>query len=79
MAYNGSTALSSVSNPPIQLVRGVGGNANFGSSAATMGTGVWIYTSTDTTTAPYGSGYFSDGYQLGMKQGDIRIPRHGCV
>ena len=73
MAYKGSTEASSVANPPIQLARAVGGGTNVGSTTTPIGTGLWFYGTTDTSTGPFVSGYFSDGYQLGMKQGDVMI------
>lgn len=73
MAYNGTTAASSVSNPPIRLAGAIGRGANAPSSAGPIGAGLWFYGTTDTSSAPFGSGYFSDGYQLGMRQGDVMI------
>lgn len=83
MAYNGSTALSSVANPPILLVRGVGqiNNASgnvLGSSLQTTtklngGSGLWYYASSDGSTVLQGAGYFSDGVSLGMRNGDVLI------
>ena len=73
MAYQGSTKASSIANPPIQIVRGTGGGTNTGSTTTPIGTGLWFYGTTDTSTGPFTSGYFSDGYELGMKQGDVMI------
>ena len=81
MAYVGSTALSSVANPPINLIRGVGyqspGGNLFYSSAATSyaafsgGNGLWYYQSTDATSVITGTAtYFTDGLALGMRMGD---------
>ncbi len=83
MAYSGSTALSSVNNPPILLVRGVGqinnaaGNV-LGSSLQTTtpiagGSGLWYYASSDGSTVLQSTGYFTDGAKLGMRNGDILI------
>lgn len=83
MAYNGSTATSP--NPPINLVRGLGQmastNANMLYSTASTsysvaalngGSGLWYYQSSDPSTTIVGTvGYFSDGLNLGMKNGDI--------
>ena len=73
MAYKGSTELSSVANPPICIGGGVGGGTNVGSTTTPIGNKLWFYGTTDTSTGPFVSGYFSDGYTLGMKQGDVVI------
>lgn len=85
MAYVGSTALSSVANPPILLARGMGtltnasGNLLYSTASTSYdkvagGTGLWIYQSTDPTTTIVGTlTYFTDGLQLGMRNGDVII------
>lgn len=83
MAYSGSTAASSVANPPINLVRGVGNTVNgagnvLGSSLQTTnpfsgGNGLWYYSSSDGSTVLQAAGYFSDGLSLGMRNGDVLI------
>lgn len=73
MAYVGTTAASSVQNPPIQIARGLAGGI-LGSSLA--GTGLWFYSSTDGSTVMESSTYFTDGLFLGMRQGDLVI---GCA
>lgn len=81
MAYSGSTAASSVANPPLLLVRGVGqinnaaGNV-LGSSLQTTtafagGSGLWYYASSDGSTLLQAAGYFTDGLALGMRIGDV--------
>jgi len=77
MSYSGTTAGSTLTNPPIQLARGVGGPiVNNGSTKGT-GTGLWFYTSTNSATeASSGTNsgtFFSDAYYLGMKNGDVMI------
>lgn len=80
MAYNGTTAASSISNPPVLLVRGLGTLIN-ASGAVVMstaqpnvgGTGLWYYASVDSSTAIQAAGYFTDGRQLGMRNGDVMI------
>ena len=81
MAYQGTT--SATPNLPINLTRGMGtqrttGGDLFQSTASTSydkvsgGTGLWVYQSTDPTTTIVGTlGYFTDGLNLGMKNGDI--------
>ena len=77
MAYSGTTAASSVSNPPILLARGMGGSANttaFGASP-NAGTGLWLYTSSHSATeASSGTNsgvFFTDAYAIGMRSGDV--------
>jgi cytolysin (calcineurin-like family phosphatase) len=85
MAYQGSTAASSIANPPI-LVNGMGPTPNYsvagnvlGSSLQTTtafgaaGNNIWRYTSSDGSTLLQGAGYFTDGLALGMHNGDILI------
>lgn len=76
MAYNGTTAASSVANPPVCLVRGVGGNLNtLGSSVG--GSALWLYSSSNSATeASSGTNsgtFFTDAYYLGMKSGDVMM------
>jgi hypothetical protein len=75
MAYKGTTAGSSVggANPPILIARGMGGGANLASTTTPIGVGLWIFGSTDTSSSPFTSNYFSDAKNLGMKQGDVVI------
>ncbi len=79
MAYSGTTAASSVSNPPVLLSRGMGYLANAAgavigatTSLKTIGgMGLWYYASTDGSTLQTATAYFTDGAQLGMRQGDF--------
>src|SRR5260221_10614313 len=79
MAYSGTTELSSVQNPPVLLARGMGQltstlAAVVGATTPlkqTGGTGLWHYTSLDGATITSSIGYFTDGEQLGMRNGDM--------
>ena len=51
------------SNPPRLLCQSVGQASG----------NVWWYTSTDASTVVDGSGYFTNGWELGMRAGDIVI------
>jgi hypothetical protein len=68
MAYSGSTAASSVANPPAlvsgQLTRSssLGPNLHGGS--------VWSYQSADGSTVTSASNYFTDAWYLGIRPGD---------
>jgi hypothetical protein len=50
----------STSNPPALVVGGVG-----------AGPRIWTYSSTDAVTSVRVSGYFTNGYSLGMRAGDL--------
>lgn len=79
MAYSGATASSSLANPP----RCIAGGALYGVAGATTGLStspnspnnqggsVWFYASTNLTTDIVASNFFSDGYYIGMRPGDM--------
>lgn len=48
------------SNPPMLIASGLGGAYN-----------LWAYKGTDAATAVRVDGYFTDGYDLGMRAGDL--------
>lgn len=78
MAYSGTTAATTLVNPPRRLIGGLAtppGTTGL-STAPTNGPGgqggsVWVYTSTNATTDITASNFFSDGYYLGMNPGDL--------
>lgn len=84
MSYSGSTAGSTLANPPIliagapmnRLVVNVGSTFN-GAAGAGAGAQLWIYTSTNSATeASSGTNsgaFFADGWNLGMRNGDVVI------
>lgn len=44
------------------------------------GNGLWMYTTTDMTSAPFDGSYFTDGGPLGMRPGDVVIIKsHGTT
>lgn len=53
----------SVTNPPIVLAQGGGGASP----------SLWYYASEDVHTDVDAAGYFTNGYELGMRVGDIVI------
>lgn len=71
MAYLGTTAASSISNPPrsLQPIN----DARIGSTAGPLAARLWLYASTGTSSDPFTSNYFSDAQNLGMKEGDVVI------
>ena len=80
MAYLGTTAATTLQNPPMLLARGFGSgfNTTGGSSAGVAagtgsGCGLWMYASTNSSTEVIAANFFSDGYYLGMRVGDVVI------
>ena len=79
MAYSGTTAASSVANPPRLIIRA--GPSIPNTTGLTTGTanqhlqggGLWYYASTNLTTDVNASAFFTDGLELGMKPGDILL------
>lgn len=70
MAYSGSTAASSVANPPLRIGGSLGGSLNHTSTLGTGGS-LWLYASTNSSTQLTDTNFFTDAYYLGMKQGDL--------
>ncbi len=76
MAYSGSTAASSVANPPARVALGLLTQRSVDESTAVANGGsLWLYNSTNTTTNMFSPGFFTDGKNLGMRVGDIVICR----
>lgn len=79
MAYYGSTASSSLVNPPRLLIPSVGGLAGTTGLSTTQNTqkqqggALWFYSSTNLTTDIFVSNFFTDGKNLGMHPGDVVI------
>lgn len=74
MAYSGSTASSSVANPPNRISQGlIAQTNNVGSTSVAKGGSVWGYTSTNLTTDMTAANFFTDAQALGMRNGDILI------
>lgn len=72
MAYKGSTELSSVANPPRALINGMAGSRSTNILPSSVGgQNVWIYNTTESCTDLVTAGFFTDGFYLGMKQGDL--------
>lgn len=81
MSYSGSTAGSTLANPPRKIVEGIAALPNStGLTTAPavpggQGGALWVYNSTNKTTDLTEANFFSDGYYLGMRPGDIVM---GC-
>lgn len=76
MAYNGTTAASTLTNPPILMASAMGGKvlnngSTIGGTGAGSGAQLWLYTATDSSTVPLDANYFTDAKALGMKAGDL--------
>ena len=65
MAYQGTTAV--LANPPRLL------NKAWGSTYAAAGTAMWQYASTHVQVDVASTGFFADGFDLGMNLGDVVI------
>ena len=70
MAYFGTTAATSASNPPMKIGGGFGGTIQ-GSTTTGGGMACWFYSSTNLTTDMTASNFFTDARRLGMNQGDL--------
>jgi hypothetical protein len=70
MAYSGSTAASSVANPPVRIG---GAITNVCNTLSTAGNGaqLWLYNSSHSSTQLTDTAFFTDAYYLGMKKGDV--------
>ena|SRR6266850_8431830 len=72
MAYKGSTELSSVANAPRAIVAGMWGKRSTNILPSSVGgQNVWFYNTTDSCTDLVTANWFTDGFYIGMKQGDI--------
>jgi hypothetical protein len=65
-------------NPPRLLMGTLTGSTKYAPGDATggalpSGVNLWIYTSTDVSTVVDASGFFTNGYDLGMRTGDLLI------
>jgi hypothetical protein len=74
MSYQGTTAASTNTNPPMAMWAPALGGVNRNTTEAYKGRRVWLYNSTHSTTQMSEStGFFTDAFYIGMKQGDIVI------
>lgn len=72
MAYSGTTAATTVTNPLVEMYSVMHGRLANSSTSATGGGGkVWLYNSTNLTTDMTVANFFIDAYYLGAKQGDL--------
>lgn len=89
MAYFGTTAASSQSNPPRQLVAPFANNpaivgtteflttqgstASYANAPGGVGGGLWYYASTNSSTDMTVANFFIDAFYIGMRAGDMVI------
>ena len=79
MAYSGSTAATTLANPPRKLIEGIAGMVGTTglttapASPGGQGGALWFYSSTNATTDIVASNFFTDGKALGMRPGDMVI------
>jgi hypothetical protein len=74
MAYVGSTAASTVANPPHRIDHGgLSARSIQESTTNFQGRGLWFYNSSAPTTEVQVANYFSDADRLGMRNGDVVI------
>lgn len=77
MAYSGSTASSSVANPPIKITQGIAAYDRTSTALSTavpgskQGASLWFYSSTNSSTEAMDSNFFSDALELGIRPGDV--------
>lgn len=78
MAYSGTTAATSLANPPrgvlpsaMSMVVGTTGLSTVPSAPSGQGGGLWFYSSTNLTTDLTATNFFTDGKALGMRPGDL--------
>ena len=77
MSYSGSTASSSVANPPAKVTQGIAAYDRSSTALSTaipgvkQGASLWLYNSTNKTTDMTVANFFSDAYDIGIRPGDI--------
>ena len=77
MAYSGSTAGSTVANPPALVSSWLAGSTNTGSTLLTA-YNQWMYVSTHTQAEAAAAGFITDAQDLGMGLGDSVLV-HGAT
>src|SRR5689334_1507953 len=70
LTYNGSTAGTTVANPPI-LAQSFSMSGQVPNSGGLTGGKLWFYTSTNVPSDLTSTGAIADGYALGMRVGDV--------
>ena len=83
LTYNGTTAGSTLANPPVLMKSAVGGHVQYATTGSTAGVSnlpvgasgakIWFYSSSNAASECAGTGAFNDGVALGMTIGDILL------
>lgn len=72
MAYKGSTQATSIANAPRAIFAGMWGLRSTDILPSSVGgQNVWLYNTTDSSTDLVTANFFTDGFYLGMRQGDL--------
>lgn len=73
MSYSGTTAATTLSNPPVRIggYLGQGPNSTASAAAGSWGKSMWLYNSSHSSTQLTDSNFFTDAQALGMKMNDI--------
>lgn len=73
MSYSGATAASSLANPPQCISQPLTRQGTTAPGATAYGSKaqLWLYCSTNLTTDIAAANFFTDGYYLGMRPGDV--------
>ncbi len=69
LTYFGATVASTDQNPPMVIAQTMVGSVP--NSVALTGGKVWFYSSTNTVAELNAANAFDDGYELGMRSGDL--------
>ena len=72
MSYSGTTAATTLVNPPVRVAGSIA-LSTVNTSSGLGGGSLWVYKSSDSFSNIYTTGYFTDGRLLGMRSGDILI------
>lgn len=78
MAYSGTTAATTLVNPPRRIAGGLATppqstslTTNPTAGPGAQGGNIWYYCSTNATTDLTASAFFTDGWYIGMRPGDM--------
>ena len=83
LAYNGATAGTTLSNPPVLMAAAMGGHVQYATTGSTAGISnipvgasgakIWFYASSNSAAELASLNSIGDGVALGMTIGDIMI------
>lgn len=75
MSYSGTTAATTLSNPPVKIggYVGQGPNSTASAAAGSWGKAIWMYNSSHSATQLQDTNFFADAQALGMQMNDVVI------